>query len=493
MEYTLNRSGLPEVKRLTVLPPRIGVFGVGYFKYWPQFEGLLEELMAKQAILIEKLAAYNIEIIDFGMVDSAQKAYEVLPKMQGANLDMIFCDMLTYATSSTFGVLIRNLDIPLVLVALQPDKALDYTRASTYKQLYNDDICSLPEFAGVAVRMGKSIPEIIIGTLHDDAAADVELQKFCQIAGVLRTLKTARIGHIGHPIEAMLDMHTDATMLTSFFGGHIVQCESHEIVRKYQEADPESVDALKKLILAFFDTPDPVSDPISEKLRPEDLETAARVAVALQHFVQEKELDGLAYYYEGPPGSDEEKVMSNLIIGNSLLTAAGFPMCGESDLKTCIAMMIMDRLGIGGSFAELHPVDFNEDFVLVGHDGPHNIAIAEGKPILRSLKKYHGKPGFGAGVEFKIKEGPITLLSISSTYEGKFKFVLAEGQSVKGPIPPTGNTNTRGLFEPDVRTFLHRWIKAGPTHHFALGIGHHAATIQLLGQYLGIETVIISS
>ena len=154
-------------------------------------------------------------------------------------------------------------------------------------------------------------------------------------------------------------------------------------------------------------------------------------------------------------------------------------------------MLIMERLGIGGSFAEFHPVDFKEDFVLVGHDGPHNIAIAEGQPVLRSLKKYHGKPGFGAGVEFKIKEGPITMLSINSTYEGKMKFIIAEGESIAGPIPPTGNTNTRGFFKPDVRTFLKRWIKEGPTHHFALGVGHHATAIQKIADYLNIESVVI--
>ena len=198
---------------------------------------------------------------------------------------------------------------------------------------------------------------------------------------------------------------------------------------------------------------DPVSDPISEKLKESDVEVAARVSIALQRFVRQRDLDGLAYYYDGEADSLTSQVMSNLAVGNSLLTGAGFPMCGESDLKTCIAMFIMDRLGIGGSFAEFHPVDFKENFVLVGHDGPHNITIAQGKPVLRSLKKYHGKPGFGAGVEFKIKEGPITMLSIGSTFEGKFKFVIAEGTSVAGPIPPTGNTNTRGLFKPDVRTF----------------------------------------
>lgn len=486
-----NAHVSPTIKKRAATTPRIGVFGVGYAKYWEQFDGLYDQMMEKQAIFLDKVKKHQAEVIDFGMVDDVQRAYELLPKLKGANLDLIFCDMLTYATSSTFGIIIKSIDVPIVLVALQPDKALDYSKASTHQQLYNDDICSLPEFTGVAVRMGRRVPDVIIGTLHDDAAAEEEIGKYCDIARVLHDLKRARIGHIGHPIEAMLDMHSDATMLTAHFGVHIVQCEAHEIVKKYRHVAEHDVEAEKERILDFFDTPDPVSDPISEKLREADLEVAARVSVALEEFVEDRKLDGLAYYYEGEDNSDTRLVMTNLIVGNSLLTGAGFPMCGESDLKCCIAMLIMERLGIGGSFAEFHPVDFKENFILVGHDGPHNITIAQGKPVLRSLKKYHGKPGFGAGVEFKIKEGPITMLSITSTYEGRFKFVIAEGTSVEGAIPPTGNTNTRGYFKPDVRTFLRKWVKEGPTHHFALGVGHHAETIKKIGEYLNIESVIV--
>jgi L-arabinose isomerase len=471
---------------------RIGVFGVAYFKYWSQFEGLKEEICQKQDVFIEKLDKDEVEVVDFGLIDSVEGSYALVPKLKAANLDLIFCDMLTYATSNIFGIIIKSIEVPIVLVALQPRSAMDYKNASTYQQLYNDDICALPEFTGVAVRMGKKVPEIIIGTLHNDAAADKEIEEYCRIARVLHDLKTARIGHIGHPIDSMLDMHTDATMLTAHFSAHVLQCEANEIVTQYEAVTDGEVEAAKRMILDFFDTPEPESDPISEKLKESDLIVAARAYVALKKFVSERKLDGLAYYYEGPPNSTERLVMSNLIVGNSLLTANGFPMCGESDLKTCIAMMIMDRLGIGGSFAEFHPIDFDEDFVLVGHDGPHNLAIAEGRPVLRSLKKYHGKPGFGAGVEFKIKEGPITMLSINSTYEGKFHFVIAEGASVAGPIPPTGNTNTRGFFKPDVRTFLKKWVKAGPTHHFALGVGHHASTIEKIAQYLGATSTIIT-
>jgi len=326
------------VDRRKPLHAKIGVFGVGYWKYWQQFEGLLDEMHKKQQKLVEKLKSFDVEVVDFGLVDNAQKAYELVPGLKAANPDLVFCDMVTYATSATFGTIIRNLDIPVVLVALQPLEALDYDKATTFMQLANDDFCSVPEFAGVAVRMGKKIPGVIIGTLENDKEADAELENYCRIAKVLHDLKKARIGHFGHPIEAMLDMHSDPTMFTAAFGCHIVQTEAEEILHHFKKVNEKEILDYKEKILGFFDTPDPGSDPVTMKLTDEDLFTAARVSAALEKFVAEKELDGLAYYYESMEGSELRQVMTSLIVGNSLLTSAGFPMCGESDLKTCIAM-----------------------------------------------------------------------------------------------------------------------------------------------------------
>jgi L-arabinose isomerase len=470
----------------------VGIFGVGFHRYWPQFDGLLDEMKRKLEVFVGRVKAEQVQVTDFGIVDDAASAYALVPRLKAADLDLVFCDMLTYATSASFGVTIRDLDVPLVLVALQPRKALDYSQASTYMQLCNDDLCAVPEFTGVAVRMGKKPPPVILGTLEGDPVADREIAQWCDVAKVLHDLKRARIGHFGHPIEHMLDMQTDQTALTAAFGCHIVQTEADDLLKLQRAVSDDEIEVKMKQILDLFDTPDPKSDPITEKLTEADLQVAARAAVALDKFVDAHDLDGLAYYYEGEEGSPLREVVTNLIVGNSLLTAAGFPMCGESDLKTCIAMMIMDRLDIGGSFAEFHPIDFNEGFVLVGHDGPHHINIAEGRPVLRSLSKYHGKPGSGASVEFKIKEGPMTMLCISVTAGGRFKFIIAEGQSVRGPIPPTGNTNTRGFFQPDVRTFLKRWVAEGPTHHFALGVGHYARTLQILAEILDVECAVVT-
>ena len=470
---------------------RIGVFAVAHAAYWDQFEGLLDNIMGYHRDLLKKLGANGVELIDFGMVDSSEAAYETVKAIRAADLDLLMCNMVTYATSSVFAPILRDSGLPMILVALQPRSRLDYSRASTFMQLENDNICSVPEFIGVANRFGKKIHDVVIGTLYGDSDADRELSVWCDIAKVLHALKGARIGLMGHVLESMYDMHADPTAVSSAFGLHVPLLEIEDVVRLHETVTEEEIAAKQALILREFDTPTPVSDPVTMKLTDADLRAAAHTAVALDKLVETYRLSGLAYYYEGSADTVQRRVATSFIVGNSILNAEGIPMCGEFDLKTCVAMLIMDNLDIGGSFAEFHPFDFEEDFILVGHDGPHHIRIAEGKPVLRSLTKYHGKPGQGASVEFKIKEGPITMLGITQNAQGGFKFVIGEGYSKAGPIPPTGNTNTRGFFEPTTKEFVKRWVMEGPTHHYALGVGHHADTIAKIAQVLGIEAVIV--
>lgn len=471
---------------------KISVFGVVHGVYFSQFPGLREKLEGYHRELCEKIAANDVELFDFGLLESSEDSYAAADRISGVCPDIIFCNMVTYATSSVFAPVLQAIGkTPVVLIALQPRRALDYSVASTFMQLENDNICSVPEFTGVAIRMGKPIQGVIIGTLRDDKKAEAEIAEWCDIAKVLHALHGARIGLMGHVMESMYDMHTDPTAAAAAFGLHVPLLEIDSIAELYEQVTEEEIQEKTALIKREFDMPDPGSDPVAIKLTEEDLRTAARGAAALDRFVEKYRLTGLAYYYEGLPGSLNRRVVSSFIVGNSVLNAQGFPMCGEFDLKTCIAMLIMDRLDIGGSFAEFHPFDFDGNYILVGHDGPQHLRIAEGKPVLRSLVKFHGKPGSGASVEFKIKEGPVTMLGITQSADGRFKFVVGEGVSVKGAIPPTGNTNTRAFFGSSVTDFLKKWVMEGPTHHFALGIGHRAETIQKIASCLGIECVIV--
>ena len=348
----------PQIARRRPLVARAGLLGIGHHVYWPQFDGLRAEMHRKQAHVATLIQAEGVEVCDFGLLDTAETAYDAVPKIKAAEIDILFVDMVTYGTSSTFGVLCREIHVPIILVAIQPLSAMDYPNGTTFMQLCNDDFCSVPEFTGVAVRFGRRPPPVILGHEQGDPTIPFEFKRWCGIAKALHSLRKSRIGLMGHVLESMLDMHTDPTAITAAFGLHVVLVESCDLFRHYRTADAAAVAAWQQRITGFFDTPDPQSDPLTEKLTAQDLTTAARAAVALEGMIAEKRLDGLAYYYEGEPGSELRTLVTNLIVGNSLLTGAGFPMCGEFDLKTCIAMMIMDRLGIGGSFAEFHPVDF---------------------------------------------------------------------------------------------------------------------------------------
>lgn len=474
-------------------PAVIGVFGVAHQPYWHQFPGLYESLCAFHASLVQKLTRPDTRVIDLGILDSDKMGFAASRRFNAEDCDLIVCNMTTYATSSVFAPVLRDGNAPMILTALQPRDALDYDKANTFMQLENDSICSVPEFFGVAERIHRKIHDVIIGTLENDPAVEKQLDDWIAVAKALRAMKGARVGLMGHVLNAMYDMHADPTAIFSTFGIHVPLLEVDELITCYNAVTESEVAARKALILKEFDTPDPKSDPLTSRLTETDLTLAARASAALECFVKEKELDGLAYFYSGTENTLHRTVTSSLIVGNSLLIAEGIPMCGEFDIKTCIAMLLMDAIGAGGSFAEIHPFDFAAGQILVGHDGPHHMAIAEGKPILRSLKAYHGKEGSGASVEFKLKEGPITMLSINHTADGAFRFVLGEGVSNRGPIPPTGNTNTRASFSPDTRTFIKKWCMASPTHHFALGVGHVAGILLKLAGVLGVECEVISS
>ena len=127
--------------------------------------------------------------------------------------------------------------------------------------------------------------------------------------------------------------------------------------------------------------------------------------------------------------------------------------------------------------------------ILMGHDGPGHIAIAEGKTKVRPLQIYHGKVGRGLSVEMCVRHGPVTLLSAVQTVDGNLKFLMAEGESAQGPILEIGNTNSRYRFKIGARKFVENWNLHGPAHHCAVGVGHVSGKLQKLAALLGIEAV----
>ncbi len=469
--------------------PKIAVVALGHYIYFQQFDGLKAELMQKGAEFISYLDPDRCETIDAGYVDCVEDAFKTVRKLKREDVDLIFLLLSTYLPSAVCAPFARYLDVPQVLVGIQPLEHLDYANTTTYMQLVNDDICAMPEIAGVYERLGRAVPPCIVAAASQREHIRKQADEWVDAASAMAGFKYETFGYLGHTYEGMYDMHTDPTAFTAAFGAHVKMLEMCELARLAEEVSDEEVAAEMEEIKRTFRICDPSHDPLTDFVKDEDLALSARITAALKNLVEQNHLAALAYYYKSEPHNPYEPLAANLIIGNTLLTSAGIPLAGEADLKTAAAMLIMKNVGGGGSFAEIHPFDICDNVVLIGHDGPHNITIAEGKPRLRKLKKYHGKSGCGIGVEFSLKAGPVTLLSINVDRNGKFRMIAAEGESIAGEIPQTGNTNTRVTFHSPVCDFLARWCEAGPTHHLALGVGHRMGALRKFARISGIELV----
>lgn len=459
--------------------PVIGLFGIGLAAYWPQFPGLHERLKGYTAEVARRLVATGARVVSAGLVDTQPAAVAAGEQFRREDVDLIVCHLATYATSSQVLPAVQRAGVPVLILNLQPAAALDYENTDTGEWLANCSTCCAPEISNAFARAGVRF-HMVSGTLFDDEAAWTAIEEWCAAAAVSSALRNCRIGFLGHTYPGMLDMYSDFTMVTAQAGPHIEVLEMCDLQRAVDRVTDEEIAVRLRDARDTF---------VLENCDDEDLQWAARVSAGLDRLVADFDLQGLTYYYRGLDGNAYERLGAGLILGNSLLTARGIPASGEGDLKTCLAMMILDRFGAGGSFTEFYAMDLREQFVLMGHDGPGHIAISYRKPVLRGLGLYHGKRGRGVSVEFQVKMGPVTILAMTQTADGKLKMLSAEGEAIPGPTLRIGNTNSRLRFPLGPADFVNRWCAEGPTHHCALGVGRVKSRITKFSALSGIGVV----
>ncbi len=482
---------------------RIGLYAIGHPHYWVQFDGLLDRLIRYNDFIEGEMSEWG-EVFNFGMVDTEAKAHEAGEYFNANNVDILFCFASTYALSASNIAVPQVCRRPLIVLNLQPVEQMNYAQTGTGEWLAHCCACCVPELSNAFSRAGIDF-HVVSGLLglreqpegsivnevscdHPDAKqAWVQIGEWCRAATAVRTLQTGRMGFLGHTYPGMLDMYSDFTMITAQTGMHVEILEMCDLAEQIKTVtDAEKKEKLNEVMGMFEISEDSPADPLAKKPTPEQLDWACTVAVAQEKVVREFDLDALTYYYRGREGNEYEQLQSGFILGHSLLTGRGIPCSGEGDMKTALAMKICDTLDIGGSFCEIVATDFADQTILMGHDGPFHIGIAGQKPILRGLGLYHGKWGSGVSVEAKINPGPITNLSITQTADGKLKFISNQGLSTDGATLQIGNTMTPVKFEKGPSQFMNEWFSMGPTHHFAMSIGHNTSLFRKVATLLNI-------
>ncbi|RZU43090.1 arabinose isomerase [Edaphobacter modestus] len=462
---------------------RIGLVGLGLETYWPQFEGLEERLRGYLAIVRDKLESEERIVITLGLVDSPQKAVEAGHVCRQEDIDILLIYVTTYALSSTILPVILRAKVPVILLNLQPEPAIDYgainqmasRTAMTSEWLAYCCSCPVPEITNVLRRLDIPFHQVT-GVLHKDPVCWEDLEGWLTAARIAKILSHSRMGLMGHYYSGMLDVATDLAQISGRFGTHIEVIEVDQLSRLRRDVPKEEIVAKLEEFRRFFS--------IDEDCSEEELERAAITAVALDKVVAKNTLNMLAYYYMGSGIEENENTLSSIILATSLLTGNGVTTAGEYEVKNVLAMKILDELGAGGSFTEYYAMDFNDDLVLMGHDGPGHPHIAQDRIRVRPLQVYHGKVGRGLSVEMAVKYGLVTLLSVVEDRNKGFSFLVAEGESVAGPILQIGNTNSRYRFPLGARGFVEAWNAQGPAHHCAIGIGHWGSQLNKIAKLM---------
>lgn len=467
---------------------KIGLFAIGLDSYWKQFDGLQERLEKYVTKVESKLEEKNAQIINLGLIDNSSSAFDAGIKFREAGVDILFLYVTTYALSATVLPIVQRVKVPVIILNLVPEAAIDYKafnllndrKKMTGEWLAYCSACPVPELSNVFKRIGIPFYEVT-GVLEGDQQTWDEIEEWVEAARVAHVMFYNRLGCMGHYYSGMLDIYSDLTTQYATFGGHIELIEVEELVELRKEVSEEMLEEKLSSFSQVFD--------IREDCSPSELKRAAITSIALDKLVDKYRLGSIAYYYKGADNSKNHNTISSIILGTSLLTARGIPVAGEYEIKNAQAMKIIDSFGAGGSFTEYYAMDFKDDIVLMGHDGPGHIAIAEGKIRVRPLEVYHGKVGKGLSIEMTVKNGPVTLLSVVENGAGKMMFLIAEAESVAGPILEIGNTNSRYRFSIGARAFVNRWNSYGPAHHCAVGVGHISSKIKKLGALLNVDVV----
>ena len=272
---------------------------------------------------------------------------------------------------------------PVVILNLQPTRTLDY-EAHDHRRVARELLGVLRARSSPARSRGARIPyRTVTGTLLDGDPAWDAIGDGSTAAAAVRSLRTARLGFLGHTYPGMLDMYSDFTQVHAQTGAHVEVLEIDDLVARVEAATAGGRRAQGRRDPRSCSTwPSRARIPIAGEITPEAFEWSARVAVGLDALV-----DGLRAGRADlllPRRRRQRRTSASaagLIVGNSLLTARGVPASGEGDLKTNIAMLLLDRLGAGGSYTEFYALDFDEEFMLMGHDGPGHVAISDGRPV----------------------------------------------------------------------------------------------------------------
>ncbi|HCK09884.1 hypothetical protein MK139_03360 [bacterium] len=458
---------------------KVGLLSVGHHYYWnqyPRLKAMGEQMGHKLYDLISPYA----DLIPSELVDTPEKSRQAGERFQNEGVDIILVFPFGYTPSANVLPAVQNATVPIRLLNAHEDWTYDYANADTTEYLHHEGICCIPEFAGALVSIGKPF-RVLTGAFEDNRFRK-ELHDDFRGVSAARHFSEITVGLVGQVYPGMTDMPIDEHRFIRATGRMLVRPEVEEFRNAYDQITETQIEDMYEQFRDLYEVDDTVTN--------DQMRFSAQVAVVYDEIIAKRhDISAFGYYWWGEDELITQlRAESNLAV--SRLAAMGRPGVTEGDVKSAMAMKILDLLGGGGMFVEFFAIDFKNEFLLLGHDGPTNISLSEGKPRLTHLETQHGKSGHGLGIDFDMKEGPVTLLNLTQFDAGDtFKLIYAVGEIISGDILSIGNPNARVRIEKPLHQFMDDWCQQGPSHHIAMGIGDHSAALETFAESMQFRSV----
>ena len=464
--------------RIRMPRPRIGLLPTGHLFYWDQFPGLKEMCLHMLDRMVERLGRIG-QVINPGLTDTSEKAVQAGNLFNNEKVDILLVFPLGYTTGMVVLPCVRQVNVPIRILNTHLDKSYDYKSADTTVYLYHEGPCCIPEYAAGLISLGKKF-RIRTGPFNSDRFWK-EVTADCQGAAAARAFRAINIGIIGETYTGMVDMPTDEHRWLKATGNLIIRPEVEEIEEAFHRVKPAQLQDMYRQFRQMYDVDQSVTD--------EHMKTSAQLAIAYEEVILKHDIQAFGYYWWGEKELITQlRAQSNLAV--SRLAAMGRPGVTEGDVRTAMGMKILDLLGGGGMFVEFFAIDYSENFLLMGHDGPGNMNMSEGKPKIQHLAVHHGKSGHGLGIDFDVAKGPATILNFSQFDAGDtFKLVYTVAEIVPGDVLNIGNPNCRVKLKQPLHEFFDDWCQQGPSHHMALGSGDYAKEIETFAEAMQFKCV----
>ena len=457
---------------------KVGLLTAGHRYYWKQYPGLKERSTAMAESFREMIGEWG-DVVAPEMVDSEETSRQAGHVFRQEKVDMVFVFPVGYTPAMNMLPALMHLDVPLRIVNAHSDATYDYPTADTAEYLFHEGVCCVPELAGTLTHLNKPF-RVRTGTFSDPRLRS-ELRADVEGSAAATFFKRMNVGLIGQVYPQMGDMPIDEHRLMRATGKMLVRPEVEEIENAYNRVSEDELEDMYCHFRKVYQVDETVSN--------DDLRFSAQTAVAFDEIIHKYDIFAYGFYWWG-----ERELVTQLRAQSGLavsrLTAMGRPGVTEGDVKSAMAMKILDLLDGGGMFVEFFSMDFKDEFLLMGHDGPSNVNMAVSRPRLKHLDTHHGKSGHGLGIDFEVQQGTVTLLNLTQFAAGdSFKLIYTIAEFVPGSTLRIGNPNCRVKVNRPIHEFMDLWCRQGPSHHIAMGTGDHSAALETFAEAMQFPIV----